>query len=341
LPADPKVHPWTGLWICALTLGLALVSGSTTAENRAMASLDACIATLFSGEETPRRGRRVDLAESCPDLARALRASADGAPRIQWAVENLSEDPSTAELLDLKVLAAAPRDVAKLRWSRSPAQLREILQAVRLSEDDDQRLGWWDRFLGWLRDLVKRRSDADLGWLEGILDAIQIEAETANRILYGVLAVLILSLLALLLSELKAAGFFRSRRMADTGRGAWEGALAGRVPAADHDLGLSGIRDLATQRQPAAILRLCIRALIARGRLPDDPSRTNRELHRALARDSTATSFGDLVVLAEGASYGGYQVTDQVLTRCYTGAEHILEAPGAPSSSAGPSGGVI
>jgi len=319
LPADPRVRTWARVLVLGLAFDAA-PAGATDVESQAIASLDACIETLFSQEAEPRLGRRVDLRELCPDLASALRAG--NTPRFEWAAGALSEDPTIGELLDLGALVAAPARNSGLRWSHTPAQLSALLEEVLLPDESSEGLGWWDRILAWLRDLVKTPGDADLGWIKKILDAITLGEEKAARILYGVLVLLIAAVVAIFVHELRAIGIFRARRRA----GAVRCTPAAPPPAPAPSLSLSGIRDLARQRQPAAILGLCIEELIKHGRLADDLSRTNRELHRSLASGPTATSFGDLVRLAENASYGGYLANDQVLARCYADAERILGA---------------
>jgi len=301
---------------------LALVAGpspATTAQDRAMSSLDACIAARFSREETGESDQRESLEKSCPDLSPALRSAASAAPRFHWASGALSKDPSSSELLDLEALMAAPR--TRLGWTQPPARLSALLKEVLLPQERADRISWWERFLQWLRDRVEMPGHVDLGWLERIVDALQISAETAKRILYGVLALLVLSLVGLFVHELRAAGLFQVGRRFNGRRRA--GATSPPTPASG-DSTLAGIRALARQRQPAAILRLCIEELILRGRLPYDKSRTNRELCRFIAEDPSAESFDDLVVLAEDASYGGYPVTDRILSRCRGDAEQIL-----------------
>jgi hypothetical protein len=296
-------------------------SPATTAQDRALSSLDACADALLSREAVRKPDHRESLEKSCPDLSPALRAAASAAPRFHWASEALSEDPNSSELLDLEALMAAPAPGTRLEWTQPPARLTALLKEVLLPQERADRVSWWERFLQWLRDRVNVPGHVDLGWLERIVDALQISAETAKRILYGVLALLVLSLVALFVHELRAAGLFQVGRRF---KGRRHAGATSPPTAASGDSTLVGIRALARQRQPAAFLRSCIEELILRGRLPHDKSRTNRELCRLIGEDPIAASFDDLVVLAEDASYGGYPVTDRILTRCRVDAEQIL-----------------
>lgn len=291
----------------------------------ALASLDACVAALFAQEGSLRLDESADLAASCPGLAAAVRAGAGagGSPRLEWAAAALADDLRVGELLDLAVLAAPPDQGAGLLWTESRTRLAALLEEVLATETEDDWFGWWDRFLAWLRDLVKTQGDADLDWLERLLASIQLSEETINRILMAVLALVVLSFVLLLSSELRAAGYFRGGRRTSVRAGPRPAGAHGPRPA----LSLSSVRDLARQHQPAALLTLCIEELMARGRLPADRSRTNRELLRALAPDAAAAPFADLVGFAEYASYGGYPVTDPVLERCFAGAGRILQTP--------------
>jgi hypothetical protein len=252
-----------------------------------------------------------------------LTAGVSPDPRVAWAGEILAADPSTGELLDLRVLLAQQIPRANPHWTRTRAELSQLLQDILSSEERLDPLGWWERILAWLRDLLRKQGDSDLRWLEGLLDSFTMSAEMAKRILYGITALALASLAVLFVYELRAAGHLRRKD-----RGA-----AGACPATSDSpsvrrvqISLSGIRILAPQRQPAAVLRLCIQELIARGLLPNDSSRTNRELHRALSADEAETNFGELVQLAERTTYGGYPVTERVLARCYADAAHILGA---------------
>lgn len=318
MPADLRTRPWIGILIPLFAFAGG-PSPATTAQDRAMSSLDACVDALLSREAIRKPDHRESLEKSCPDLSPALRAAASAAPRFHWASGAISEDPSSSELLDLQALMAAPG--TRLEWTQPPARLTALLKEVLLPQERADRISWWERFLQWLRDRVEMPGRVDLGWLERIVDALQISAETAKRILYGVLALLVLSLVALFVHELRAAGLFQVGRRF---KGRRHAGATSPPTAASGDSTLAGIRALARQRQPAAFLRSCIEELILRGRLPHDKSRTNRELCRLIGEDPSAESFNDLVVLAEDASYGGYPVTDRILTRCRGDAEQIL-----------------
>jgi len=324
-PAKPRQATAAAALACTLVCASVESPPARAAAEMAMASLDACVARVFTSAEGPRLGATLDLDAYCPGLAEALRAGAGagGSPRLTWAAAALSGDLSAAELLDLAALAAPPETTSDLVWSASQAKLAAILEEVLVTDDQGKGLDWWDRFLAWLRDLVKAQDDADLDWLEQLLASIDLSQETIDRILLVVLGLVVLAFVLLLVQELRAAGYFRGRRPIAVRHGAPPGP---RTPAPTPGLSPSAIRGLSRQHQPAALLTLCIRNLATRGRLPADESRTNRELLRALAPD-TAAPFAELVGLAEAASYGGYPVTDQVLARCFDGAGRILDAP--------------
>jgi len=184
-----------------------------------------------------------------------------------------------------------------------PGRVAAILAAIETAPKPPD--SWWERFTRWLESWLRQGKDAQApNWLIKLLQSIP--PEVARAVGWALLAALVIGLAAIVIVELRAAGVFRRRDGVRPGLVA--GVAAPPVPNGAQP-GLAEIARLPLRDQPAALLQLAIRLLIARQLLPADSSLTNGELLAVLQARAPAESprFRRLARAAEAAVYGSIE----------------------------------
>lgn len=263
-----------------LALLLALSAAPLPARD-AVSALAGCIAQLDPGHDVGYER----IAARCPELAPSLTQS----PWAAWLPRdwdkpgnNLSADG----LRELRSLIVTESQRAASTVVPQPAHLAAVLAALAPAQRAEDN--WWQRFKGWLREMLSvRESAARPGWLARVLDALQTPASLVRIISLGALALAALLAAAAVVRELRAAGVLRigprSRR-----------TRAG-TPTTGAAADLGYIEAAAPLERPRLLLELITARLAALERLPPPRALTVRELERA----ALLVDAGDRVRLAE------------------------------------------
>jgi len=261
----------------------------------------------------------------CPQLEEQLRNSFLGSVSVDDRFTILTY----GELQDIQNVMVAKLNPTPSRVSISFADLDQILSdTLVVDASAKNKLGWWNKFLAWLEEKLRKKNDVDLKWLEDILKALSFSEETRKFIMYGSFATIILLALIIVTNELKAGGLYRRRtrtkRSADVLTSAALGNTSSELLTPD------SIRKLPQQVQPQALLSSCINHFIRSGKLPDDRSRTNREFLKLFGNSNNQNavqSFRELVERAERSVYGGEQLSSEVLSECFDESRRLLGTP--------------
>ncbi len=252
-----------------LALVLALAGTPAVASRDALGAIDSCLRQLDPALDVGYE----KIAARCPDLAPALRASpwAVWLPRDWDKPANSLSDQGLTELRTLIV-----RESQRRAAERAPriARVGAVLGALKAAPPEPR--GWWERFKAWVRGiLAARAASGSDGFLARLLGTTQLSERVARLITVAVCAVLIAVAGAIVIHELRLAGWLRRRggetdpgRGLDAGAGLPAGSDPGQIEAAAEAL------------QPRLLLELITRRLYEQGRLPPARALTVRELLR-------------------------------------------------------------
>ena len=165
-------------------------------------ALNDCIDGQFERSPAPDSFSAIDLAADCPDLSLRL-VDSDWVDRIALAHP---ESASLAQLADLRYFLLGayvrPEDGLQLDYTSLDSILAETLD----TRDRDRQRNWWRRFIHWLQQRHQRRDDADMRWLEDLLDSLTLSKTTAIRLAYGFTTALMLLAIALVVNEIRVVG---------------------------------------------------------------------------------------------------------------------------------------
>ncbi len=269
-------------WLAGL---LFLLAAATAGEaHELLDRLDQCIGHL--DPELDVGYERV--AARCPELTASLVRSA-WAPWLPADWNQPRNQLSAEGLTELRTLLA--RSLAAGGAARVPDARQVPAVLARISQAENPRQGWWQRFKAWLRELTTDdRESAPLG---GWLSALDLSQGAARLLAWLALALVMLIALAILINELRIAGFLKPpRRAARTAR-----SLDKATSAASPD-------DLARyhpREQPALLLQRIADRLTAQGRLPPARALTARELLQRARLEGAAErrSLAELALVSE------------------------------------------
>lgn len=287
-------------------VGLVLALGLSPRPALAVAPLagqiGGCLDNLAFEASVTRDSQRINLRRYCPDLPVALAAD----PLVSRTGHGSVNFASVDELRDLRALVAGAQPPAPSAARFDFDGLAAHLAAVQ--QQPEPELSWWQRFTRWLEELLTRKDETrkdktDMRWLEDLLKKLEPPDWLKPWLSGGTLALVVLAALWVVLNELNRGGVWR---------GWWAARRRARAVAVasadDRDIpltwdGIAGLPPLA--RAPAA-LRLLIARLVAIGLLPEDRSRTARELAAGLrtAAPDHGARFEAVVEAADTALYG-------------------------------------
>jgi hypothetical protein len=263
------------------------------------------------------------IAARCPELTPALRLS----PWAAWlpADWNRADNQlSAAGLGELRtLLARAAAGEAARRPAPRTAQVGAVLAAV--THGDEAGSGWWVRFKGWLRQILAPHARADDGWLRRWLADLNLSTEASEIIAWSALALVVALAVAIVLSELRLAGWLGSG-----GARAVQGTAHARARAT---LSLEALGRAALAEQPALLLELIADKLVAQQRLPPARALTARELTRGalFPQESARVPLAELVTVCEHVRFSDQPVSAASLSAALHGGRRLLamlEAPG-------------
>ena len=268
------------------------------------------------------------IAARCPELTPALIQS----PWAGWLPADWKQPDnqlSSAGLEELRTLIAreSARDAARRPAPRT-MRIGAVLAAVARS--DDGTAGWWQRFKGWLRRIFAPQPRAGSEWLRRLLAELNLSQQATESIGWGAFALVMALALAIVISELKAAGLL-DRRAA----GAADAAPQSRVRGAGS---LKAIERAAPEEQPALLLELIASTLIEQQRLPPARALTARELGRRadLPQECGRGQLAELVAVCERVRFSDEAVGSVILTSAMRSGRRLLATlDGSPSSAPG------
>src|SRR5579863_5145826 len=186
-----------------LALLIALAAAPAFARD-AVSALDTCIGQLDPELDVGYE----KIAVRCPELAPSLVQSPWAAwlPR-EW--DKAENNLSVGGLKELRGLILVESRRAPGVDAPQPAHLAAVLAALAPAERTPRT--WWERFKGWLREMLSVREAASRpGWLARVLDALKTRAALVRIVSLGALALVALLAGAMVVGGLRAAGWLRT-----------------------------------------------------------------------------------------------------------------------------------
>ncbi len=295
-----------------LALVLALPAVPAAARD-ALSALEACIAQLPAGLEAGYER----IAARCPELSPALAQS----PWAAWLPRGWDEEGnnlSAAGLGELRALLVRESRRGPGAAVPQPAHVAAVLAALAPAPRNQRT--WWERFKGWLREMLSvRESSARPGWLARLLDALKARGAFLRIVSLGALALVALLAGTMVVSELRAAGLLRSASRP----GAAAGGAAQAAAAAD----LAAIEAAAPAERPRLLLELIAARLAELERLPPARALTVRELLRAahLADAGDRARLADLAQVSEQLRFSGRALPPPTLAAALARGRELLD----------------
>jgi len=259
---------------------------------------------------------QVHLKKDCPALFKEL----DSQGLLKVAEPPL---PDQAGLAQLQFIAAGNQLQGADAINRDC--LEQLLAGILSAEKTDPQAEWWQAFLKWLDSLQTGDYEQEYQWLLRLFKAIKPSEQTVLIFIYGSMAMLVLSALWLVLSELYGAGFFASRKNGQQ--------TLPEKSSRQYSLTLAPNRQnppgLTEELQIAALLEQAIVLLVERNVIPADASLTHRQMLRYVLRHTSdlAPPFARLVTVAEPVIYGGQPVGTGMLEHYRDDVQALLGAP--------------
>lgn len=295
--------------LLALLLALAAVP---VPAREALSALDACIAQLPEGAEAGYQR----IAARCPDLAAALAQS----PWAAWLPSDWDKEGNNLSAPGLKELRALiARESRRGRGADVPQTAHVAAVLAALAQPPRNPHTPWERFKGWLREMLSvRDSSARPGWVARVLDALQARGAFVRILSLAALALVALLAGAIVVGELRAAGWLSS--------GARPRAAGGEaVNAAAADLGL--IEAASPAERPRLLLELIAARLAELERLPPARALTVRELLRAahLSDAGDRARLADLAQASEQLRFSGRALPTETLAGALVRGRELLD----------------
>ena len=298
---------------------LIWLAGVPHAQGRdALAAIDACLPQLDAGLDVGYQR----IAERCPDLTPSLVASPWGAwlPRDWYQPHNQLSVDGLAELRALLV-----RESAATLPGHEPrtATVSGVLKALSVA---DQPRSWWGRFKNWLHELFARPPAADDSWLQRLLVRLHLPPVLGRMIVWVGLALVSALGLAIVVNELRIAGWLSSWR-----GGAARARTAATAGAAG-GVGLEELERASLSQQPRLLLELVAARLTQLSRLPPARALTVRELSGAARLEAAVdrARLSELAATCERVRFSDEEVEPAMLARALTQGRELLASLDAP-----------
>ena len=321
-------------WHAALGLGLLAASAVVRADDVAR-SLDAefaaCLADprVIASDNAPRPRTAVGKADAktppppaletvCPALVDAVSASEFG----ELLPEDWHDVISGGRLKELRAALAAARVQPEAR-RLSEESLRNVLARL---DDTGKQAGptLWQRIKNWLKSLFARQEEvekANEGWFVRLLRKLNLSTTTALVIKYSMLALLVVTVLAIVIIELRAAGVLSHGGYSKRARR--DARIAG---AAKSGLTPTDLSAAPLPERPKLLIQMLVEKCVASGRLKEKSSFTHRELERATRFEAAAdqASFRGVLNAAEAVRYANRKPDADLLTQAVHEGEALL-----------------
>jgi len=296
-----------------LLMGMLLAAPALApAEDAALRAIEDCRARLDARSDLGIERIR----QRCPGLLPALQQ----APWRQLLPASLGErreDVSADSLRALAELVTQAADAGTRRAAPDPAALAPVL--AELGEAGQQGATRWERFKRWLKDKFEGRSGPEeAGWLEKLRRELHTSEGVMKLITYAGYALILVLVLFVIWSELRALGLFGGT------------ARASRRAAAAADwrrrLMLTDVFAAPLADRPGMLLRLLGEALVRSHRLPSADGLTASELARQARLDAEAerAALARVAGTAEQVRYAAERPADAVLEGTVEEARELL-----------------
>lgn len=294
----------------SLALLLVLAAAPCAQARDALAAIDACVAQLDGLEVGYQR-----IAARCPDLTPSLVAIGWEAwlPRDWYRPHNqLSADG----LVELRALLT--RETARAPSGHEPrtATVSGVLAELPAAEHPRT---WWQRFKSWVHELLTQSpQSAQDSWLQRLLTQVHLAPTLTRWVSWIALALVAASGLAIVVNELRLAGWLAPRR----GRAARAHAASSGVGAR---VRLEELERASPSQKPRLLLELVAARLVEQSRLPPARALTVRELSGAARlEDADRTRFNELAVTCERVRFSEQEVAPVILARALAQGRELL-----------------
>jgi Domain of unknown function (DUF4129) len=306
--------------LAALLLAAATVPCAQARD--ALRAVDDCVARLDNELDVGY----ARIAARCPDLTPALQQS-PWAPWLPADWKRPDNQLSAAGLSEMRaLLARAAGPGTPERAAPRTDRVGAVLATVTAPADSGG--SWWLRFKEWLHRIFTPPQPADRGWLRHWLQQIRLSTNAAQLIVWSAFALVVALAAAIILHELRVAGFLSGRAARTRARS--------QLPHASGARALADIERAAAEAQPGLLLELIALRLAEQDRLPPARALTARELeqHARLPDDSGRRRLGELVGVCERVRFSGEAVTVASLAAALHSGRVLLSALDAPASAA-------
>ena len=299
-----------------LALVLVLAGTQAVAARDPLAAIDKCLPELDPSLDVGYE----KIAARCPDLGPALR----GSPWAAWLPREWDypgNDLSDQGLSELRTLIV--RESQRRPSVRAPRVERVSAVLTALKARQPEPPNWWERFKAWLRGILAPRAGSDSdSWLARLLGTTQLSQRVARLIVGAVCAVLIAVAGAIVINELRLAGWLRLRG----GKGTAPAVDTSGLAAGTSDLGQ--IEAAAEEARPRLLLELIARRLYEQGRLPPARALTVQELLREarLAEGADRERLRVLALASERLRFSNRVPGPEALGAALAGGRELLTA---------------
>ena len=185
----------------------------------------------------------------------------------------------------------------------------------------------WARFKQWLRELLTPQAREEGGWWRRVFGDVQLERAVLRAIVWGSLALMVALAVAVVLNELRVAGWLRPRARR---RRAQVTADAARLP-----LTLGDIENASPAAQPALLLEFIANRLAEQDRLPPARAFTVREVARRarLRDDAERARLAELAGVCERVRFSAGELAPQIVAAGMARGRELLAALQSPPAT--------
>ncbi len=299
--------------LCLAILAAGLLHAWTALALPSRALAQACLDSIDDGKRSLAEG-----GPACAELLSAVGAKSDQ-PIDRGLVKALPQAKAEALRDFIATLPAAPSARGALRSPPDPAAVAAILAGLPAAAASER--GFWQRLNDWVMRMLSRapaESGANSNWLGRLIHSLlSALPKTAGEALVWLLfGAMLLLLIVVIVREVRAAAGRRQRLP----------AVSPGLPEPAPPL----LSAASPPQEPVALLRWVIETLVERGRLPDRPALTNRELGRHLPTE-LRSRFAGLAGLAERVLFGGAVAAERDRTQALADAAVLTAERADPS----------
>jgi len=289
-----------------------LLAAPALAEDPALRAIEECRARLDARSDLGIERIR----QRCPGLLPALQQ----APWSELLPASLGERREEISADSLRALAELVKQASDAGTQRAPPDVAALAPVLaELGEAGQQGATRWERFKRWLKDKLEGRSGPEeAGWLEKLRRELHTSEGVMKVITYAGYALVLVLVLFVIWSELRAMGLLGGTRRASRRGGA----------AADwrRRLMLTDVFEAPLAERPGMLLKLLGEALVRAHRLPAADGLTATALARdaRLEAESERAALARVAGTAEQVRYAADRPADAVLEGTVEEARELL-----------------